>query len=425
MPTNKDRALQTLQNLPPTPGRQVKYLKAELEKKDNENETLKTSIASLTKALEDLRVVSDKVELPHFSQNNAADNKKGKKKDANAPKRALSSYIFFCQEKRQEITQKHPEKTLTEISKILGEEWGKVKSKSNGTKKYDKLAADDKIRYEKENEVYKKMMKENETENEALQMLYDRKRQDLAIEFLDAHMQAQNVTAEKSKKMKDPDAPKRAMSNFMYFSQDKREAIKKKNPNKSTTEISKILGEEWGKAKNRKNGIKKYEKLASEDMARYEKQKVVYGELKATRLESAEQERMVQLQKDKEEAMKLFEQTQTDMKAQNEKLQSGEGTTQTQHPVKKTKQAKDPDAPKRGKSNYLFFCQENRHEIMQKNPNKSPTEITKILGEEWNIIKSKNATKKYDDMAADDKVRYENQKKIYEANKGTQQTTAS
>ncbi|KAI4351361.1 hypothetical protein L6164_005734 [Bauhinia variegata] len=51
----------------------------------------------------------------------------------------------------------------------------------------------------------------------------------------------------KQKKKKDPNAPKRALSGFMFFSQMERENVKKTNPGISFTEVGKVLGEKWKK----------------------------------------------------------------------------------------------------------------------------------------------------------------------------------
>jgi len=48
-----------------------------------------------------------------------------------------------------------------------------------------------------------------------------------------------------SKAKKDKNAPKRAMSSYMYFSQDKREEVKAKHPTLKTSDLAKKLGEEW------------------------------------------------------------------------------------------------------------------------------------------------------------------------------------
>nr|CAB3460427.1 unnamed protein product [Digitaria exilis] len=51
----------------------------------------------------------------------------------------------------------------------------------------------------------------------------------------------------KAKRKKDPNAPKRAIVPFMYFSKAKRANIKNSNPELTTTEIAKKLGEKWQK----------------------------------------------------------------------------------------------------------------------------------------------------------------------------------
>ncbi|KAI3799156.1 hypothetical protein L1987_34446 [Smallanthus sonchifolius] len=51
----------------------------------------------------------------------------------------------------------------------------------------------------------------------------------------------------KQKKKKDPNAPKRAMSGFMFFSQLERENVKKEIPGISFKEMGRVLGERWNK----------------------------------------------------------------------------------------------------------------------------------------------------------------------------------
>ena len=47
---------------------------------------------------------------------------------------------------------------------------------------------------------------------------------------------------------KDPSAPKRPMSAFLYFSQGKRTLLKKEHPEMKNTEVSRLLGEMWRNA---------------------------------------------------------------------------------------------------------------------------------------------------------------------------------
>lgn len=299
-------ALKTLSNLPPTPGRQVKYLREELGKKENENDKMKGDLADLSKALEKIKIVNDKVasdENPFSKCPSKEDNdKKGKKRDKNAPAPAMTAYKFFTE---------NVKKNNKEKEKISGADLQKMWKECLGEErqKYVDMATKDKERFEKEDAVYQKISSEKALEEKALEMYYQKQKQELAMEFYEAHMKAQQIKEKNKKKAKDPDAPKGACSSYMFFCKEKREEITKKHSDKSPKEISKILGEEWqklDKGKGGKKGAKKYEKMADEDKARYETEKAVYDKLKAERELKAKEEREMQLQKDKEEAMKLL-----------------------------------------------------------------------------------------------------------------------
>ena len=46
--------------------------------------------------------------------------------DPNKPKRALTAYMFFSTETRKAKMDKGTEASFTELSKMIGEEWGKL-----------------------------------------------------------------------------------------------------------------------------------------------------------------------------------------------------------------------------------------------------------------------------------------------------------
>jgi hypothetical protein len=48
-------------------------------------------------------------------------------------------------------------------------------------------------------------------------------------------------------KRKDPNAPKRSLSDFMIFQQENRANAKEQNPDASFGQLGKILGDMWGK----------------------------------------------------------------------------------------------------------------------------------------------------------------------------------
>ncbi|EFP78745.1 Non-histone chromosomal protein 6 [Puccinia graminis f. sp. tritici] len=82
------------------------------------------------------------------------------------------------------------------------------------------------------------------------------------------------VKTKRVKKEKDPNAPKRPLSAYMYFSQDWRERIKTENPDVSFGEIGRLLGLKWkGLSEEEK---KPYEDMASRDKKRHEAEKAEY-----------------------------------------------------------------------------------------------------------------------------------------------------
>ncbi|KAF2948806.1 hypothetical protein DAI22_01g061600 [Oryza sativa Japonica Group] len=78
----------------------------------------------------------------------------------------------------------------------------------------------------------------------------------------------------KPKKKKDPNAPKRAMTPFMYFSMAERGNMKNNNPDLPTTEIAKKLGEMWQKMTGEEK--QPYIQQSQVDKKRYEKESAVY-----------------------------------------------------------------------------------------------------------------------------------------------------
>ncbi|KAJ5888008.1 non-histone chromosomal protein 6 [Penicillium taxi] len=75
---------------------------------------------------------------------------------------------------------------------------------------------------------------------------------------------------------------------------------------------------------------------------------------------------------------------------------------------------KDPNAPKRGLSAYMFFANDNRDKVREENPGISFGQVGKTLGERWKAL-SPSERKPYDQKAADDKKRYEDEKAKYKA----------
>jgi hypothetical protein len=84
---------------------------------------------------------------------------------------------------------------------------------------------------------------------------------------------------------------------------------------------------------------------------------------------------------------------------------------------RKTKKVKE--GPQRAKSAYLFYCVENRPFVVSENPEIKNTEIVTELAKRWNSVKTEGGDgyKKYEDLAKNDKERYDQEKTEWENNK--------
>ncbi|KFM75735.1 High mobility group protein DSP1, partial [Stegodyphus mimosarum] len=80
--------------------------------------------------------------------------------------------------------------------------------------------------------------------------------------------------ARKRKRTKDPNAPKRSLSAFFWFSNDERPKVKESMPDSTVGDITKELGRRWNEISPEVRS--KYEALAAKDKARYMKEVKAY-----------------------------------------------------------------------------------------------------------------------------------------------------
>lgn len=79
---------------------------------------------------------------------------------------------------------------------------------------------------------------------------------------------------------------------------------------------------------------------------------------------------------------------------------------------KVTRKKKDPNAPKRSLSAYMFFANENRDIVRAENPGISFGQVGRLLGEKWKALSADDKIP-YENKAASDKKRYEKEKAEY------------
>ena len=278
-------------------------------------------------------------------------------------KKGKSAYIFFSGEERAKIKKEIEDGIIDKLDnqQIMGELAARWKIAQEGDiSKYEKLAAADKERYESE--------KQNSSASEG-------------ETFSDDEVKSTESPAPKkkssSKKKVSSDTPKKNKSAYMFFCDEQRPIIKEENPDIKSKEIMSVLAERWNALKNGDDTdeLQRYFDMASEDKERYTSSKV-------------------------EEPAKKTEAKKTEAKKTEPKKTE----------PKKKKVATKKTGPKKNKTAFNFFCSEERENAKSDNPDMSTQEIQKELATRWKVVKEiPDKVKYFNDLAAEDKVRYENE----------------
>jgi hypothetical protein len=123
-------------------------------------------------------------------------------KDPNAPKRNKSSYLLFCEERREHIKKNNPDISATQIIRVLGADWKTVSASDKA--RFEALALKDKARFETEMKAY--------------------------VPPTDLETRTR---------------PKKAMNSYNFFYNETRRLVAAEHPSLSTTEITREVGNRW------------------------------------------------------------------------------------------------------------------------------------------------------------------------------------
>jgi HMG (high mobility group) box len=180
----------------------------------------------------------------------------------------------------------------------------------------------------------------------------------------------------KGKPEKDINAPKRNMSAYLLYQNAMREQFKRENPGMTFGQLAKYTSHMYRNLTQEEKGT--WESRAQQDKARYE------AELAAYVPPPGHDARGVLIE--------------------------------DHRPRKRNKRGpKDPSAPKRASGAYVFFTNDMRPKVLQEYPGIKFVELGKVLGERWRAL-STDEKKRYDDMASEDKVRFQMEMQQYTAN---------
>jgi hypothetical protein len=305
--------------------------------------------------------------------------KEKKAKDPNKPKRGKSAYIFFCTEEREAVKRDMPEAKATEVTTELGIRWSALKeaTKSKDKKrieKYTQQALEDKTRYDEEMSGYQPPSDEELMKN----------------------------SRKKSKSKKDPNAPKRGKSAYIFFCSAKRAEVKEDLGDEAkATEITSRLGELWNELKESVESedveeLESYNRMAANDKDRYltEMSNYVPNEDEsdepakaAPKAKGGKKKKDVESSDDEsDELTKAAHKAKGGKKKKDAESSDDEGPSK-QKPSKTTK--KSTKKSSEGKSSvkkvsgYTYFCSQNRTDVKENHPDWQAADVTKELSNMW------------------------------------------
>jgi len=189
---------------------------------------------------------------------------------------------------------------------------------------------------------------------------------------------------ERTRRKKDPNAPKRARSAYIIYCTKHRAAMKEENPDAKPSEIMAKLGEQW--------------KTLSDD------EKVPYqGEA------STDKERYAT-------EMKTYVPSEESPVKETKSKKGKKNGKEKKSRVSKKRSKKDPDAPKRPMSAYIIFTNAKREQTKKNNPNAKASDLMRLLGEQWKQL-TPEEQQPYKDQASEHKKKYTEEKEAYDRNK--------
>jgi hypothetical protein len=207
-----------------------------------------------------------------------ASKKPKPKKDPNAPKKPTSAYFYFCSAKREKVKGENPDASVTDVvrffllcprgrsldrsiarshpfsswhrptiqAKLLGAAWKELTAEKKA--KYEAMAKEDKKRYEREMKGY--------------------------VPPEGTAAAGGKAKGGKAKEKKDPDAPKRPNTSYIFFSNETRPKLKEDNPEMTFGETGKRLGEMFRELSPEQK--ERYERMARDDKARFDRETAQY-----------------------------------------------------------------------------------------------------------------------------------------------------
>jgi len=187
----------------------------------------------------------------------------------------------------------------------------------------------------------------------------------------------------KKKTKRDPNAPKKPSTAYMYFLSEKRPEYKEKYEGMSLIELLRKIANEWKQLSDEEK--KPYVDKHLEDKKRYEKEMKNYTE------------QIAPAKKSGSDSDSSSEEESSDDKKKKKKRKASAGK---------------PKAPVPYYNAFMCFQKEQRENLKKENPNLTVVALAKKLGEIWHGWSDKEK-QHYIELAEKDKERYERERQEY------------
>jgi len=280
----------------------------------------------------------------------------GKKppRDPGAPKRNMSAYLLYQNAMREQFKALNPGMTFGQLAKYTSAMYSEMPPAEKEA--WVARAEADKARYLHELASY------------VPPPGYDAKG--------DAIIAPAGAKGRKGKPEKDPNAPKRNMSAYLLYQNAMREQFKRENPGMTFGQLAKYTSHMYKNLTVEEKAT--WDARAAQDKIRYDAALAAYVP------PPGHDARGVMIEDNR--------------------------------PKRRSKRGpKDPAAPKRASGAYVFFTNEMRPQVLKEFPGIKFVEMGRILGERWRAL-TPEAKKRYEAMAAEDKVRFQIEMQQYTAN---------
>mmetsp|Transcript_5836 Transcript_5836/g.8878 ORF Transcript_5836/g.8878 Transcript_5836/m.8878 type:complete len:397 (-) Transcript_5836:219-1409(-) len=274
-------------------------------------------------------------------------------RDPGAPKRNMSAYLLYQNAMRDQFKALNPGMTFGQLAKYTSAMYAEMPPAEKEA--WMARAEADKARYLHELASY------------VPPPGYDAKGDALSAT-------PGKSSSSRSKGEKDANAPKRNMSAYLLYQNAMRDQFKRENPGMTFGQLAKYTSHMYKNLTPEEKAM--WDARAAQDKARYDAQIAAYVPPPG---------------------------------------HDAHGNLLENHrPRKRNKRTpKDPGAPKRASGAYVFFTNEMRPQVMSEYPGIKFVEMGRVMGERWRAL-TPHEKKRYEDMAADDKVRFQMEMQQYQ-----------